>query len=638
MTAAGERGRSRAYIRPVNRCTVCGINRAYSTRRRVCAGCAQRPHAACARCGLAASIPVPGTPARCAHCVLSPPTPCAVCGELTIGKDRTGRARCERCYQRPVGACGRCGRVRAIVRRAVGSDPDLCAICWTGPTVTCEGCGQVRPCRGERRGRMLCSACAPVAEQTCAHCHRQKRPIAHWPEGPVCNACYHRALAAKDRCPSCNEIRRLLRYPGFSDPICSHCAGATSDHVCGRCGAEDDLYERGLCGRCVLNQRLTALLGDPEQRTRRGLAALFDSLAATSSSPKEMIRWLAKSPAAPVLGQIARGELACDHETLDLLPASPAVRHLAGLLVATGALPPRDPALARLENWVEEFLVANDREPALRTFAHWIVLRRCRRQSRDAPLNGSALSHAKTELGSASALIDWLAGRDTPLGGARQADIDAWLAGSRADRYIARSFARWAIARGLMPKLEFPTGNRGGLSAPIIDQDLIELARRLLHDPRITTRDRIAGSLVVLFAQPVIRIARLTVEDITIDTDTVAIHLGSTAIVVPEPLAGELRSLVADRSCRAAAQLYEPLWLFSGRVAGRPIDEQVLSRRLKRIGVDCAATRRTALLQLAGQLPAAILADLLGINILTATQWAQIAGRTWGDYPALRSS
>jgi hypothetical protein len=435
-----------SYIRPVHRCTVCGISRAYSTRRRVCAGCAERPHAACATCGLAAAIPVPGMQARCAHCEVSPPTPCAACGELTICKDRTGRARCEGCYERPVEACGRCGRVRAIVRRAVGSDPDLCAICWTGPTVTCEGCGQVRPCRGERRGRMLCSACCPVADQECARCHRHKRPMAQWPEGPVCNRCYHRALAAKDRCPSCGEIRRLLRYAGFPDPICRHCAGANPDHVCGRCGAEDDLYDRGLCGRCVLSDRLTALLGDPEQRIRRGLAALFDAFAATDS-PKDMIRWLAKSPAAPVLGQIARGELACDHETLDRLPASPAVRHLEGLLVATGALPPRDPALARLEHWIEEFLLVNYREPALRTFAHWIVLRRYRRRSHAAPLKTSALSHAKTELGSASAFIDWLAARHTPLGGCCQADVDAWLAGSRARGLTATSHGRSRAGR-----------------------------------------------------------------------------------------------------------------------------------------------------------------------------------------------
>jgi hypothetical protein len=159
----------RAYIRPVHRCTVCGINRAYSTRRRVCVECAEQPHAACATCGLAAAIPVPGTEARCAHCVVSPPTPCAVCDDLTICRDRTGRARCEGCYQRPVGACGRCGSGPHDRSPGCRQRPDLCAICWTGPTVMCEGCGQVRPCRGERRGRMLCSACALVAEQECAH-------------------------------------------------------------------------------------------------------------------------------------------------------------------------------------------------------------------------------------------------------------------------------------------------------------------------------------------------------------------------------------------------------------------------------------------------------------------------------------
>jgi hypothetical protein len=43
-------------------------------------------------------------------------------------------------------------------------------------------------------------------------------------------------------------------------------------------------------------------------------------------------------------------------------------------------------------------------------------------------------------------------------------------------------------------------------------------------------------------------------------------------------------------------------------------------------------------LQLAGRLPAAIVADLLGVHVTTATQWAELAGRPWGDYPALRSS
>jgi hypothetical protein len=41
-------------------------------------------------------------------------------------------------------------------------------------------------------------------------------------------------------------------------------------------------------------------------------------------------------------------------------------------------------------------------------------------------------------------------------------------------------------------------------------------------------------------------------------------------------------------------------------------------------------------MQLAGQIPAALVADLLGLHIDTATKWADIAGRPWGDYPTLR--
>ena len=167
-----------AHLRPAGpRCGVCGVNRTYRTKKRICrdvrSSCRTPPALAC---GLPAAIPTDGTAPQCSHCATGTTRPCRECGELTAGRDRKGRPRCERCYQRPVGTCGRCGRVRAIVRLAVDGDPDLCAICWTGPTATCENCGKVRPCRGERRGRMLCGTCAPVRPQTCAHCGQSAAP------------------------------------------------------------------------------------------------------------------------------------------------------------------------------------------------------------------------------------------------------------------------------------------------------------------------------------------------------------------------------------------------------------------------------------------------------------------------------
>jgi hypothetical protein len=100
-----------------------------------------------------------------------------------------------------------------------------------------------------------------------------------------------------------------------------------------------------------------------------------------------------------------------------------------------------------LERWIEQFLTEHE-DPVLRTFAHWIVLRRCRRNSNRAPLGEGQINTAKTELKSAAALLDWLADRETPLSRMTQADVDAWLAGSRPDRYVARSFVRWATRAG----------------------------------------------------------------------------------------------------------------------------------------------------------------------------------------------
>jgi hypothetical protein len=267
-----------------------------------------------------------------------------------------------------------------------------------------------------------------------------------------------------------------------------------------------------------------------------------------------------------------------------------------------------------------------------------VILRRYRRKSQRAPLNDGVLSRAKTEMRSAAAFLTWLSERNRALEQCGQADIDAWLAGERRDRYRTRSFARFAMAQKLMPRLDFPAGQRGGPTPPIIAQDPIELAQRLLHARDLTARDRVASVLIAMFAQPVSRVARLTADDITIDGENVAIRLGDTAISMPEPVAHDVRTLLAGLAGRRSARVPHPSWLLPGGVPSRPIGEHVLSRRMKRIGVGCNHARRAALLELAGRLPAAIVADLLGVHITTATQWAEIAGRCWADYPVLRES
>jgi hypothetical protein len=93
------------YVPPVHRCGVCGVNRTYRTKKRICRECAEQPHTSCAACGLPAAIPTDGTDPRCSHCATGTTELCRECGELTAGRDRSGRPRGERCYQRPVGTC-----------------------------------------------------------------------------------------------------------------------------------------------------------------------------------------------------------------------------------------------------------------------------------------------------------------------------------------------------------------------------------------------------------------------------------------------------------------------------------------------------------------------------------------------------
>jgi hypothetical protein len=120
------------------------------------------------------------------------------------------------------------------------------------------------------------------------------------------------------------------------------------------------------------------------------------------------------------------------------------------------------------------------------------------------------------------------------------------------------------------------------------------------HDAGIDPADRVAGALAVLFARPLSRLARLTVDDLKIEQRRVAL-LGDTPFELTEPLAGRVRELVTWRRSLAAAALpAHERWLFRGASPARPVGELALGRRLRRRGIDTAANRHTALLELSG--------------------------------------
>ncbi|WP_146167551.1 hypothetical protein [Micromonospora sp. MH33] len=75
-------------------------------------------------------------------------------------------------------------------------------------------------------------------------------------------------------------------------------------------------------------------------------------------------------------------------------------------------------------------------------------------------------------------------------------------------------------------------------------------------------------------------------------------------------------------------------WLFPGAAPGQPLSAQQLGARLRRLGVPARVSHNTTLMDLTGQLPAAVLSQLLGLHLQTATNWTQEAGNTRPRYAA----
>jgi hypothetical protein len=75
-------------------------------------------------------------------------------------------------------------------------------------------------------------------------------------------------------------------------------------------------------------------------------------------------------------------------------------------------------------------------------------------------------------------------------------------------------------------------------------------------------------------------------------------------------------------------------WLFPGGQPGQPISAYRLAERLRQLGLRPGPARSTALFGLAAELPAALLARLLGIHISVAVAWQRASSGDWTAYAA----
>jgi hypothetical protein len=500
-------------------------------------------------------------------------------------------------------SCPHCQRRIPLHRRIGGRW--LCRNCVAKTRARpCAGCGAVRePGSRDEHGQPLCPTCLlrqPANQETCTKCHRSRPVSVRTPDGPLCQACrpwqtgtcaicgqtgpcliskttgqpWCRACKQRwARCTGCGQDRPI-RGGTLEAPLCATCTRPDPGfwRTCPGCGEPGRIHTGGnaRCARCTVHRRLRQILGDDTGSIRPELQALRDALAATNRTAT-VETWLNRSAALSILQALAGQPLT--HDTLDALPPGNPVEHLRSVLVAIGTLPARDEQLARLQWWITDTIATRanpDEQHLLRRYAIWHVLRRLSGRLRGVDTTHHQFIAAKRNIHAAVTLLDRLADHGRTLATARQADLDQRLAYDSASRE-AGNFIRWAH-RDRLTTLELPATRWAGPTALIDTEARWERARLLLHDDTLDTEARVAGLLVLLYAQQPATISRLTVDHLQISPDSTRLRLGREPVVLPEPLAGLVRDLASTRNGHAViGALGTSPWPFPGGQPGRPL-------------------------------------------------------------------
>ncbi|MEW9556546.1 hypothetical protein [Nonomuraea sp. NPDC050783] len=383
---------------------------------------------------------------------------------------------------------------------------------------------------------------------------------------------------------------------------------------------------------------MNTLLDDGSGAAPPDLRPLVDALC-SAKNPTSAERWLHFPGVGDRLRAIAAGDLALTHEAFSALPRSSGVTYLRELLMATGLLPQRNPELLKFDEWTADILSpiesADDRQ-ALATYIKWHHRHRILRQLDSGTLRPSAWGVARQQTKVALDFLNWLKSRGTTLAGCTQHDIDDWFSTGPTTRLLARIFMTFAIRRRLCPSLRIPTPPKASPDAQP-QAERIALIRRLFTDDSIPPINRVVGLLVLLYAQPTTCIAQIKVDDVTVRDDQVFLQIAEEHLPLPDPLDRLITELIAQRRNMGTAANPTSPWLFPGQRPSRPITTNQLRIRLRDLGIT-RNSRIAAFNELLREIPAPVLADLVGCNPGFAAARASVLANDWNTYAALRAS
>lgn len=461
------------------------------------------------------------------------------------------------------------------------------------------------------------------------------------PHVRICFRCRRYRQYHPGICPGCGERRPLGYLDDDGGAVCAACAGHDSVFACTQCGREDHPYDLTRCARCVLHESLTALLTDPSTGdVHAQLRPVFETIVG-GPRPQTAIFWLTRRQriGPGLLAKMARGEIAISHQSFNDRPMDRTHNYVRDLLVAVGVLGPYEPFIERMIPWLATLGDPLDAHHAriVDQFARWKVMRHLRHQADNGRLTKGVFQSSRSRLRRVVALLVWLEARGRSIETATQADLDEYLSAQpKSVTGELSQFLKWTRQAGLNRSLSSTYRSLSEPQVTMSDDDRWDHVNTLLHDESIRLHTRIAGLLMLLFAQPITNICAMRTEQVdTSSPDRVLVTFETTPIEMPDPLAELLRTHLSRRG-QASYASHDNGWLFPGGTPGRPLVTETIRRQLVERGIRPHSARHAALFALSGQVPHMILAQSLGISQTAATRWAALAARDWGQYVSQR--
>lgn len=299
-----------------------------------------------------------------------------------------------------------------------------------------------------------------------------------------------------------------------------------------------------------------------------------------------------------------------------------------------GLLPQRDPYLPRFERWIETKLhgLPDPVRQPVEHFATWHHLRRIRAKADAGATTSGPIHSAKQEITETVKFLVWL--HETyqrTAATCTQQDVDEWLANGPTTRSAIRTF--FVITKRSRLNTTVAVAHRSAKTSPSLSQDQrLAWTHELLTGRSDSLPYRVAGMLLLLYAQPLVKVVALPTSVLDVGDSGMSITLGSHPTDVPEPFASLVREHLAARPNLRTGAGPDNLWLFPSTLAGRHLHPNTVMDRLRDLGVNLLGARNRAIGELVLECPPSLVAEALGYSAQVAFLHADKAAEPWARY------